>query len=160
VVTEVQTVADFSSETIARQIAGANGLFMPNHLLADPNSGGGLLGALTCPLWVVSEASQAQKMAVLVEEPARDHDLMDYAATLAERMEQELIGLTASEGPYPSPGKGADLVWKTLPDLAPPTLVPALGHLAIDLVLLPRSQLSLAKRLDCTCVLFPSRIDA
>jgi hypothetical protein len=150
---ETHILPDPSVETIIENLGETTGLFLPSRLVPDMATAARLIGAAACPLWIVSEESTSRTMAVLVEDSFADEDLIAYAVRLAQRMTETLTGLLI--GSSPAPADDSRLTWIPLQDSSLPVVMAALDRLQADLLLLRLPLASLARELDCTCVIFP-----
>ena len=158
---ETQIVADISLDTITGYITDLNGLFIPKRLVPDGETAARWLEVVSCPLWIVSRESVTRKMAVLVENPDKDEDLITYTARLAQRMNETLTGLIpGEESPSPTIQDSIRLTWVPLQVLSLPSIVSALNRLHIDLLFIRPSNTFLVSKLDCTCVVYPGFVDA
>lgn len=160
VVLETRVVPDFSIDTILGNTGTLNGLFLPNHLLPDDQTGVGLLEVLSCPLWIVSKEPKTRQMAVLVENPTDDEDLIGYAVLLSQRMNESLTGFFPDDHDSPALKNGTQMAWIPLQDFSLPVIASALDQIHADLLFMGSSRFSLARGLSCTCVVCPVLVDA
>jgi hypothetical protein len=151
---ESRIVADLSTAVVINEISDVNGLFVPARLVPDEETAARLLEALSCPLWIVSGDFETRMMAILVENPDKDKDLIAYAAMLAQRMSESLTGLFLNSGSDPSTWDGPELAWLPVSDFSPPVINAALDQLHSDLLLIQLSKFSLVSALNCTCVVY------
>ncbi len=157
---ETQIVADFSAESIIRIGAAINGLFLPYRLLPDEQTVARLLGALSCPLWIVGDDLKTRTMAVLVDNITGDKDLIAYAVILSQRMSETLTGLILSEQTSQRLQSSPEISWMPLHDFSEARIVSALDQLHADLLCMKPSKFSLARGLGRTCLVYPTLASA
>jgi len=158
---ETRLLADFSMDSLKKNITSVDGLFLPPRLLPDREAVSLFLEAFSCPLWIVSLESQPTDLAVLINDPLKDTYLMSYARTLSIRLEESLIAFVLDEQ-FESTLKPelSGIKWKSLQEFSPSQINEALEQLQISLLLLPESSISLSKNLNCNYVIHPKAKDA
>jgi hypothetical protein len=157
---ETQFVTDFSIESVTRNMGTINGLFVPNRLLPDEKTAAHWLQALSCPLWIVSDELKTRKMAVLVEDPTADEDLIGYATVLSQRMSETLTGFILGAQIPVTVQHSPEMDWIPLQDFSAARIASALDQLHADLLCLKHLQFSLARELGRTCVIYPEFANA
>ena len=153
---ETQIVRDFSLRTFAHwDITSLNGMFFPHRLLAGDDAAARLLGGLSCPVWIVANEPKTLTMAVLVDDPIGDRELILYAALMSQRMSEAITGLAVNTMPLEKLEAAAELAWFSLHDFSSPAILSALEQLHVDLLFLGLANFSLVRSLKCTCIVYP-----
>lgn len=155
-VIRTRLVTDFTVDTVAEYAAGNNGLIVPRHLIQEEKVPLLFLETLSCPLWVVTMESEMRNLATLVNNPATDKHLVDYSASLAQRLQESLVGLASQSNIDSLSQIYTTLPWHQLPDFSPAKIAEVLDRLDIDILFLPFSHLSLATELPISCVIHPA----
>lgn len=161
VVIETHLLTDFSIDSLKKHITSVDGLFLPPRLLPDREAVLSFLEAFSCPLWVVPFEAQPMDVGILVNDPLKESRLISYAKTLSNRLEQSFIALVLDEQ-FDSTLRPelSGIKWKSLQEFSPSQINEALEQLQIGLLLLPESNISLSKRLNCNHVIHPKAEDA
>ena len=158
---ETRLLADFSMDSLKKNITSVDGLFLPPRLLPDGKAASLFLEAFSCPLWVVPFEAQPLDLGVLVNDPLKESHLISYAKTLSNRLEQSFIAFVLDEQ-FDSTLRPelSGIKWKSLQEFSPSQINEALEQLKISLLLLPESNILLSKNLNCNLVIHPRAKDA
>jgi hypothetical protein len=156
VVIKTRLVTDFSVDIVAENAALSDGLIVPRQLIRDEELAVRFLGALSCPLWVVSNESEMGNLAVLVRNPSTDKGLIDYSTSLSHRLQESLVGLARQDAVSSMRQFYTSLSWYQLPDFSLTLVASILDELGINIVFLPVSGVALAIELAVNCVVHTS----
>jgi hypothetical protein len=150
---ETAILPEYSVDIVIDNAPIMNGLFIPRRLIKDENAMAHLLQGLDCPLWIVSEEYEARRIVALIDDPAEDHDLIEYANTLSQRIGQTLTLLMAGEK-QPQLSNDESLSWKTLGEVTPAGLTSALDQLQTVLLILKASNYFLVEGISCNFIIY------
>jgi len=158
---ETHLLADFSMDTLRKNITSIDGLFLPPRLIPDGETASLFLEAFSCPLWVVPFEAQLMDVGVLINNPGKESHLISYAKTLSNRLEQSFIALVPDEQ-FDSTLKPelSGIRWKSLQEFSTQQINEVLQQLQIGLLLIPESNIILSKNLNCNLVIHPKAKDA
>jgi len=161
VVVENHLVSDFSLNTLKEHITAIDGFFLPQHLIADRESVSLYLDAFSRPLWAASVDAKLDEMALLVHNPIQNADLIVYAKTLSQRLQQSVIAFIV-EDKLESILKPelSDIRWMLLPTFSQADIAQALKQLQVDLLFVSEADALMAGGLPANCVIFPTKQDA
>ena len=155
-VIKTRLVDDFSVKVVAEHASGSDGLIVPGQLVQDEMLRARFLETLSCPLWVVTKESEMSKMAVLVSDATTEDSLVAQAASLANRLQEPLIGLARQETFAVLTQRYRAISWHQIPDLSPAKITGALGQLDSEILFLSDSDFSMANDLPINCVVCPA----
>lgn len=160
VVIGTQLVTDFSADTVAKNAADTDGIFVPRSLVPDEETALGLLKVLPCPLWIVSQEAEMSGAVTLVGNPTADKTLINYTNILSQRIQQPLTGLILeSELEITSKAYEA-ITWHPLSDFSPQQISIVLKQLNVNLLFASVSYIDLVAKLPINCVVWPDLSDA
>ena len=162
VATETRIIKDFSADTLKENITAVDGLFLPQRLITDKDTASLFLEAFSCPLWVVlRDDDKPNSMAVLVQDPLQDIQLITYAHTLSQRLQRSLTALIADDR-FESILKLelTKLKWTSLKTVSASQVNQTLEKLKADLLLLSGRSISIVKELTVNYVICPNGNDA
>lgn len=157
VATETDLLPDASMDSLKEYITAADGLFLSARLIPDRKSAARFLETFACPLWIASKGSEINKLAVLVSDPLKDIDLMNYTNALSHRLEQSLAGLIEeSKLDLLNKEDVSAFNWMAVPTLAIPNLITAIKKLNTNLLFISASNLFEIEKLPCNFVICPN----
>jgi len=149
-------VADFSLNVLLENTSAIDGLFLPRRLLIDEKTVARFLGGFSCPLWIVSQGPENNKMAVLISDLTADEKLIHYTTILSHRLQQSLIGFVQDKELASISQSDLDLEWEPVPDFSSRGIKSTIEHLNVGLFFVSASKVSLISGLTSNCVVFPS----
>jgi hypothetical protein len=157
VIIETGFLPDLSMDTLGKIVAARDGFFLPRRLISDGDIVSQFLDAYSCPLWIASQEPEIHRMAVLVNDPAEDTQLIEFTRSLSNRLGQSLTGLIQEEKYKSGLMHGSpDLKWLALPEISPGAITSVLERLDADLLVLSAANVHLAGNLPCNCIICPA----
>lgn len=158
---ETHLLSDYSMDTLKQHVTAIDGFFLPHRLLADGEAVSRFLTAFSCPLWTVSVESNLEEMAVLVNDPSQDAQLIAYSKMLAHRLQQSAMGFIVDDK-LESILKPelSDIRWILLPTFSQADIALALDQFQVDLLFISEAYALLVKNLHVNRVIYPGTQDA
>jgi len=160
---ESRLITDFSLSRVTEHFTISNGLFIPRRLIPDEKTARRFMGALSCPLWLVSTESAESAMdgmALLIGDSASDNALSDYATILAHRIQLPITGFVHKNNLSRVTKSNPDISWHPLQSLTSGEISKALKQVDASLLFLPIFHFSLIDKLRINCVVYPASQDA
>jgi len=158
---ETHLLSDFSLDTLKENITAIHGLFTPQRLIPDGETVSLLLKSFSCPLWSVAVESNLNDVAVLVDNPIHEAQLISYARTLSHRLQQSLTALVLDEKFESTLNPElSGMKWMSLPTFSAVDIARALERLQAGLLFISSSNTSLIGNLPGNHVIYPNLQDA
>jgi hypothetical protein len=155
VVIRTRMVADFSLDILVENTSAIDGLFLPRRLVPDEETVARFLEALTCPLWIVSQGPEFNKMAVLVSDLVADEKLIHYTTILSHRLQQPLVGFVQEKELVSAAQSDVEFDWELLQNFSSRAINSTIDQLNIGLFFVSASKTSLINELTSNCIVFP-----
>jgi hypothetical protein len=159
---ETHLVRDFSADTLKENIKAIDGLFLPRRLIANKEAVSLFLEAFSCPLWILSlDDEKSNAMAVLVDNPLLNTQLITYANTLSQRLQRSLTALVLDEQFESTLNPELmGIKWMSLTTFAASQISQALNRLQAGLLFISEVNISITEELTGNYVIYPDNKDA
>ena len=160
VVIETLKVNSSITDILVEYTREIDGIFIPRIFIPDAEVLNHYLDIVSCPIWIVTQNAEHNKMAILIENLSKEISFIDYAITLASRLQHSLTGLIQNSEPGFSHLSDFDINWYSLTDFSNKEISMALKRLEANLLFFSKKNASIIENLSINFVVFPNPKDA
>jgi hypothetical protein len=152
---QTRLITELSMDIVTKIASDSNGLFVPADLIPDQQSASNFVRVISCPIWIISKDDELCEMAVLLDDPAMNETMINYAVSLSKRTKQSLTRLIHKDKPPSAPESNEPIAWLELSEFSKSEISTALTRLNASLLFLSESSLSYLFELSINSVVFP-----